>query len=400
LDQVVIESIKDERIVVARALGTRAGRLAAGRCLVEGRSLIRQVLAAGAAVDYVLCAGEDPAELLAAGVAVYRVREGLLRKVIGGAKPVSWLAVAELPAEVGPGEPYGDFTVVCDRVTDPGNLGTIVRTARALGVRDVVLTDTETDLGSRRVLDAARGAVLGARVRRFSSPVAAVKGLQDRGFQVVATSPRGARLQSLAPLRGGRVALVVGNETDGLDQATVDAADLVVQIPMAGAVDSLKVGVAAGISIYELRMRMVLSMLTDRIRNTLGRELNVAGALARQALDARLRMVGELDSAQVVLLMVLACERTTLLTQLRRDVGLDAGELGAALRPMAELGYLAVDAEQAAITGHGEQAIAALWAVQERVEEDLLAGFSAEEKDLLHALLRRVQDNAQRIASE
>jgi RNA methyltransferase, TrmH family len=386
--------------VVARALGTRAGRREAGRCLVEGPSLIRQVLAAGAAVDYVLCAGEEPPELLAAGVPVHRVREGLLRKVTGSAKPASWLAVAELPAEVDPDQPYGDFAVVCDRVADPGNLGTIVRTARALGVRDVVLTDAETDLSSRRVLDAARGAVLDMRVRRFSDPVAAVKGLQRSGFQVVVTSPRGARLQSLAPLRGGRVALVVGNETDGVDQATMDAADLVVQIPMAGAVESLNVGVATGISIYELRMRMVLSMLTDRIRGTVGRELNLAGALVRQALDARLQQVGELDSAQVVLLMVLACERSTPLTQLRRDVGLDAEELAAALRPMVELGYLTVDAEQATISSNGEQAIAALWAVQERVEDDLLTGFSTEEKDQLHALLRRVQDNAQRIAAE
>jgi TrmH family RNA methyltransferase len=393
----VIDSIKDERIVAARALGTRAGRLAAGRCLVEGESLVRQVLAAGSTVDYVLCAEDGPAEPLP--VPVFAVREGLLRKVTGSAKPPGWLAVVELPAEAGPDEPYGDFAVVCDRVADPGNLGTIVRTARALGVRDVVLTDAETDLGSRRVLDAARGAVLGARVHRFDGPVAAVRALRERGFQVVATSPRGARLQSLAPLRSGRVALVVGNETDGVDQATVDAADLVVQIPMAGAVESLNVGVAAGISIYELRMTMVLSMLTDRIRDTVGRELTLAGTLAKQALDTRLRAVSELDSAQVVLLMVLACERSTPLTQLRRDIGVDAGELGTALRPMAELGYLTVDTEQAAITGPGEQAIAAIWTVHERVEEDLLAGFSAEEKGLLRTLLRRIQDNARRITS-
>ncbi|GAA0590803.1 hypothetical protein GCM10010174_02300 [Kutzneria viridogrisea] len=395
----MIESIKDELIAAARALTTRAGRLAAGRCLVEGPSLIRQVLAAGAEVDHVLCAEPPPADLLAAGVAAHQVRDGLLRKVTGSAKPVSWLAVVRLPVELGADEPYGDFAVVCDRVADPGNLGTIVRTARALGVRDVVLTDDETDLGSRRVLDASRGAVLGAAVRRFDSPVAAVKSLQAKGFQVVVTSPRGTRLQSLAPLRGGRVALVVGNETAGVDQATVDAADLVVQIPMAGAVESLNVGVATGISIYELRMRMVLAMLTDRIRDTLGREINVAGALVRQALDTRLREVGDLDSSQVVLLMVLACERSTPLAQLRRDLGVDAGELAAALSPMAELGYLSSDEEQAVITGHGEQAIAALWAVQERVEEDLLAGFSAQEKDMLHALLRRVQDNAQRIVT-
>jgi RNA methyltransferase, TrmH family len=396
----IIDSIKDKDIAAARALGTRAGRLAAGRCLVEGASLIRQVLAAGASLDYVLHAERETdlrADLLSAGVPVHAAREGLLRKVAGSAKPVSWLAVAVLPPEVGPGDPYGDFAVVCDKVADPGNLGTIVRTALALGVRDIVLTDESTDLGSRRVLDAARGAVLGARVRRFADPLSAVRSLQGAGFQVVVTSPRGTQLQSLAPLRGGNVALVVGNETNGACEATVAAADLVVQIPMAGAVESLNVGVATGISIYELRMRMVLAMLTDRIRNTLGRDLNLAGQLARKAFDARLREVGDLGSTQVVLLMVLACERATTLAQLCKDVGLGDQELDAALAPMTEHGYLSVDAGQATITAHGEQVIAALWTVQERVEEELYAGFSEQDQHQLRSLLRRIQDNAIRI---
>lgn len=393
----IIDSIKDERIAAARALATRAGRTASGTCLVEGVSLIRQVLSAGAELRYALHAEGDTTlreELLAAGVPVHAAREGLLRKVTGSAKPVSWLAVVTLPAEVGQADPYGDFAVVCDQVADPGNLGTIVRTARALGVRDVVLTDETTDLGSRRVLDAARGAVLGARVRRFDDPVSAIESLQRQGFQVVVTSPRGAHLQSLAPLSGGKVALVVGNETDGVDEATLAVADLVVQIPMAGAVESLNVGVATGISIYELRMRMVLGMLTDRIRNTLGRDLNVAGDLVRRAFDARLREVGDLDSTQVVLLMVLACERSTPLAQLRKDVGLAQDELDAALAPVIERGYLTVGAGEAVITAHGEQAIAALWAVQERVEEELFAGFSDQERHLVRSLLHRIQDNA------
>ncbi|MFC9769733.1 TrmH family RNA methyltransferase, partial [Rhodococcus jostii] len=280
---------------------------------------------------------------------------------------------------------------------DPGNLGTIVRTARALGVRDVVLTDESTDLGSRRVLDAARGAVLGTRVRRFTDAVHAVKSLQEAGFQVVVTSPRGRHLQSLAPLRGDKVALVVGNETDGVDEATVAAADVVVQIPMAGAVESLNVGVATGISIYELRMRMVLTMLTDRIRNTLGRDLNLAGALVRRAFDSRLREVGDLRSTQVVLLMLLACERSTALAQLSTDVGLGGQELDAALAPMVQRGYLGVTDDHAVITAHGEQAIAALWAVHERVEEDLYAGFSEQDRHQLRSLLHRIQDNAIRI---
>ncbi|AJC53426.1 RNA methyltransferase [Streptomyces sp. 769] len=97
--------------------------------------------------------------------------------------------------------------------------------------------------------------------------------LREAGFQIVVTSPRGTHLQAMAPLRGQRLALVVGNETEGVSDTVQALADLVVQIPMAGAVESLNVGVATGISIYELRMRMILTMLTDRIRDSLGRNL-------------------------------------------------------------------------------------------------------------------------------
>ncbi|ANZ14102.1 rRNA methylase [Streptomyces noursei ATCC 11455] len=188
-----IDAIKDPRIATARSPATRAGRDAAGLCLVEGPSLIRQAQAAGARLAYVLtsvdAAGDDPSldeELRDARVPVHTVREGLLRKITGGARPVDWLAVAHLPTPLRQTDPYGDFAVVCEWVAGPGNLDTIVRTARALGVQDVVLTDGTTDL--------------------------------------------------------------VGNETEGVSDTVQALADLVVQIPMAGAVESLNVGVATGIS--------------------------------------------------------------------------------------------------------------------------------------------------------
>ncbi|MFJ9615912.1 TrmH family RNA methyltransferase [Streptomyces noursei] len=200
-------------------------------------------------------AGDDPSldeELRDARVPVHTVCEGLLRKISGGARPVDRLAVAHPPTPLRQTDPYGNFAVVCERVADPGNLGTIVRTARALGVQDAVLTDGTTDL--------------------------------------------------------------VGNETEGVSDTVQALADLVVQIPMAGAVESLNVGVATGIS----------------------------------------------------------------------------------------RGYVAVAADDAAeltITAEGKQAIAALWAVQEHTEEEALyAGFSATEREQLQGLLRRVQDNALRLA--
>jgi tRNA G18 (ribose-2'-O)-methylase SpoU len=274
----VITSIKDDHLATLRDLRTQAGRAVAGACLLEGAALIGQALEAGAALEFVIRVEGDPdplgARLVPAGVPLLDVRESVLRQALHTAKPVRWVAVAALAAEAGDEAPYGDFAVLLDGVADPGNLGTIVRTAVGLGVCDVVCTAAQTDLTSRKVLDAARGAVLRARIRRFPSPAAAVRALRDRGFEVVATSSYGAIDQSLTPLRGGPVALVVGNETEGISQPVLDLADHVVRIPMAGQVESLNVGVATGISLYELRNlraeRRALAGLPEAERTRLG----------------------------------------------------------------------------------------------------------------------------------
>ena len=393
-----VTSLKDPRVATLRALGSAAARRAAGTCVVEGRSLIAQVLAAGTPIRSALRSStattpDDDALaalLEAAGVEVLDVRDGVLRQLAGGSRPIAWLATAALPAEAGAGQEWGEFAVVCERVEDPGNLGTILRSARALGASEVVLTDQAADVSSRRVLDASRGAALATRVRRFDSPAAAVAALHAAGFQVVVTSPRGRGIQALAPVQGSRVALVVGNETDGVSAETEAAADLAVQIPMAGAVESLNVGVAAGISLYELRTRMVLAMLTERIRGTLGREITLTGRLVREVLDDAVRAAAGLSSTEVIVLMVVAAERTTPVAELRRDLAVGPVELA----PLVERGWLAAAADAYAITPAGEQALAALWTIQERVEEEVCAGLTPDERGTLVSLLRRVQGNA------
>jgi TrmH family RNA methyltransferase len=250
-----ITSLKDDRLALVRALDGRAGRAAAGACVLEGAALIEQALAAGATLRFAVRADEAAnligGSLAAQGVPVLTARGSLLRQAVRLARPVEWVAVADLAAEAG--DEYGDLAVVLAGVRDPGNLGTIVRTAVALGAADVVCTDVETDLTGRRVLDASRAAVLRAAIHRYPTPLAAVMALRGTGFEVVATSSHAAVVQADTPLRGRRVALVVGNETDGIEPDVLAAADHVVRIPMSGGVESLNVGVATGISLYELR---------------------------------------------------------------------------------------------------------------------------------------------------
>lgn len=275
----VISSIKDEHLAQVRALSSRAGRLAAGRCLLEGPALISQALDAGARLRFAIrvegAGGELATRLVASGVRLLDVRDSVLRQALRTPRPVGWVAVADLAAEHEDAA-YGDFAVVLDNVLDPGNLGTIVRTALGLGVRDVVCTDEKTDLSSRKVLDASRATVLRARVHRFDSARRAVVALRERGFEIVVTSATGAVTPAEVRLRGGPVALVVGNETTGVDPGLGELADHAVRIPMSGAVESLNVGVATGICVHELRARARL-----RPHEGLVGELGVVGDAVR-----------------------------------------------------------------------------------------------------------------------
>ncbi|MCZ0975989.1 TrmH family RNA methyltransferase [Streptomyces noursei] len=210
----------------------------------------------------------------------------------------------------------------------------------------------------------------------------------------MATSPRGSHVQGLAPLDGRPVALIVGGETTGVSEEVMEAADLLVAIPMAGQVESLNVGVAAGISMYELRTRMVLAMLTERIRGSLGRDLSLTGRLIRDAFDHAMREAAGLSSAQLIAMMVIAAEKRTSATELRLDLGVGSGELDALIAPLTERGWLTQDGDGYIPTPAGEQALAALWPIHQQIEQSLLADLSVDERTMLRQLLGRVQHNA------
>jgi TrmH family RNA methyltransferase len=195
--------------------------------------------------------------------------------------------------------------------------------------------------------------------------------LKERGYQIIATSPYARDIQSLAPLQAKPVALIVDNETTGIADDIIRNADIVVQIPMSGQVESLNVGVATGISLYELKFRMVFTMLINYIRANIGREVNVTGKLIQQAFDTQIKRVSDLTGQQAILLMVLICDQFMTLEQVSRDSGTFGDERAALLQPLFERGYISYQSSNETSivpTEEGQRVIAQLWSVVERAE--------------------------------
>ncbi len=397
-----IDSIKDLRVIAARELSVSKNRVARQACLLEGIESITYAWEALLPIEHVFVHDKALAhsfvkELEKRNISCFSVSEGILKKITDTNYLVPFVGVASVnklfvtsPAE---------FMLVLDNLVDYGNIGTIIRTAVAFDIHRICFTNSTTDPFFKKTIDASRGAAFMAHYQRFQTGIEMIATLKQEGYQVIATSPHGAALQVLTRLKELPVALVIGNETDGCSTEVLAAADVVVQIPMSPAVESLNVAVAAGISIYELRLKLVIAMIMQKIIGTLGRNLGVAHQLIRQVLDTELKKVSTLSSTQYIVLMVLAVDRNVSYADITRDFGIQKTEIDSFLLPLITDGYIKKEAgkDVVGIMPAGEELIAKLWPLQQRVEHAILENFSEQEKVQLQAMLKRIQDNCQKI---
>ena len=208
--------------------------------MVEGRSLVEQALAAGWRVEgQYLAPDTDPVVCDAPG---HHLAPGVLERVASTESPQPLLAVVLQRPVVLPEAPT--FVMVGDRLSDPGNAGTIIRSAEAAGADAVVLTPGSVDPYNPKVVRSTAGSLF--RVPVVTLDLAEVARL---GLQVLATSSHRGAAHTDTDL-GGPVALVVGNEAHGVDDdAPVDGW---LTIPHAGAAESLNVAMAATVLAFEV----------------------------------------------------------------------------------------------------------------------------------------------------
>jgi RNA methyltransferase, TrmH family len=242
-------------------LGKRSLRWSEQCLVVEGAELLSVALAAGAAVEsvYVAPDGRDApavAEAVArafeAGARVFDLAPGVLERVADTVTPQPVLAVVGfVPATV---EQVAGATmvVVCADVRDPGNAGTIIRTADASGVDAVVCCDGTVDPTNPKTVRASAGSVFHLPIVMGGEAGAVLADLRGHGLVTVGTVVRDG-VDYTAFDWNQRVAVVLGNEASGLAAELMTAIDARVSIPMAGRAESLNVSVSAAVLCFEAR---------------------------------------------------------------------------------------------------------------------------------------------------
>ena len=184
------------------------------------------------------------------------LRPGLLAQVADASTPQP---VAAVVAGRPPGlEALSDtacFVLVVDQVQDPGNLGALVRVAEACGAEAILLTGRSADPFGPKALRGSTGSCFRLPVLEELDATVALRRLRALGLAVATTTPHGGVDFALVDWPE-RLALVLGNEGQGLEQSVIDDGELAVQIPMAAGVESLNLAVAAGILAMSVRRRL------------------------------------------------------------------------------------------------------------------------------------------------
>lgn len=140
--------------------------------------------------------------------------------------------------------------VILDRLQDPGNIGTIIRTADATGYKGVISMKGTGDVYAPKVIRAAAGSVFRMPVLFLESPAQAIDLLKKNGKKIVSTCFETENIYYECDLKNN-IGLIIGNEGNGISRELMDGSDLKVKIPMTGKTESLNAAVAAGIIMAE-----------------------------------------------------------------------------------------------------------------------------------------------------
>ena len=241
--------------------------------IIEGRNAVLEALRAGTSIDKLyLARGETDAALghIAStardkGIVVVeadrRKLDGMSRThahqgVIALAAVREYASVDDiLNAAREKGEP--PLIVVCDELSDPHNLGAVIRTAECAGAHGVIIPKRRSAGLTAVVAKTSAGAVSHVPVARVSNLPALLRQLKDEGVWVFGTDAAGDRLLDEADLKGP-AAIVIGSEGSGMGRLVGENCDFLVRIPMRGKLNSLNASAAAAILLYEaVRQRML-----------------------------------------------------------------------------------------------------------------------------------------------
>ena len=252
-----IESADNNRIKLVRKLSNKKFRDDESKLVIEGTNLVSEAVRKGHKIDFIVVSDSYKEDFLdecisSNSVDVCQISENEFNKLTDAENGVGILAVID-KFDYKPGDckvSKDGNILVLDKIQDPGNIGTMIRTAVAAGYEMVIAVKGTVDVFSPKVLRATAGMIFNIAIMYVADANELEEVLRGFGKKIVVTDVNSGTEYYKTNLDRG-IALVIGNEGNGVSEEVMKMADVRVTIPMKGEIESLNAAISAAILMYE-----------------------------------------------------------------------------------------------------------------------------------------------------
>ena len=240
----VITSLDNEKVKYYYKLQKKKYRDLNNEFIVEGEHLVLEAYKSGALKEVLL----EEGEVLPIDVEQIEVTKDILKKISTLSSPPKMIGLCKKIIDT----TIGKRILIIDEVQDPGNMGTIIRSAVAFNIDTIVIGDNTVDVFSPKVIRATQGMIFHVPIVIYSIDKL-IPILKKLEIPVLATNVRyGDDVKNLSKKEKETFALIVGNEGNGVNPKYLEQSDKFIYIPMNDVVESLNVAVATSIILYEM----------------------------------------------------------------------------------------------------------------------------------------------------
>ena len=244
----LITSIQNEKVKAWRKLHKKKGRIEANAFLLEGSHLIEEAWKSDQHIVEIIAEASFKLPAWSMDYPVEIVNAQVFKQISQTSTPQGIAAVVGMRDN---NKITGNQLILIDAVQDPGNLGTIIRTADAAGMDGVILGKGTVDVYNDKVIRATQGSIFHLPVYE-ADLLLELADLKKSGFEIWATALQNAETYNQLAIPE-KVAIILGNEGAGIEEALLQAADQLVNIPIYGKAESLNVAIAAAILMYQIK---------------------------------------------------------------------------------------------------------------------------------------------------
>lgn len=249
MENIIIESNQNKIIKEVNSLKAKKERDKTGLFILEGKRLVDEIPNSWE-IKYLLKA-ESYSEDINFEI-VYTVKDSLFEKISETVNPQGILAVCHIKEFDVTNVDYSNspFFVVLENVTDPGNMGTLIRTADAAGADGIFLSKGCVDIYNPKVIRATMGSIFHLPIYRNLNLMDLMEDFKNNNVKTLAAHLKGTSTPYKVDMTTA-CAVIIGNEANGLSDEISEMASDLVKIPMPGKAESMNAGIAGGILIYE-----------------------------------------------------------------------------------------------------------------------------------------------------